>query len=607
MSDLTAPLIRPDTALQSLRDAGYSLTDAIGEIVDNSIQGSARSVRIDWTLEEVPRGPRSNRMKTEVRSLAIADDGTGIPKDILAQTLTLGFSTRYNDRAGIGRYGVGYKLGTISQCQRLEVYTRPAFLRAEWDEATESWVPRDPNTEGRVFFSYLDLEEIADPDPETRQTTYEVREDVPIPEEYASLMVDEDGQPSTGTLVVWKKLDKVNEQGAFSETVNERLRPLEYFLRRTYRYYIDGGLEIYVPGREGPLPPYDPAFLLYNPEAEELAPETPMTGDVVEAGEFEIDGEPVRWRVTLTPEVTRLKRGGGGVEGPDGARQFAPLHIPDNQGKLSFLRQEREISYTIVPKMLPSDKFDPSRNLDRFIAIEVWFPAALDEYFQVRHVKRGVEPVDKLRRSLRQTLEKPVKTARERIRRVWAQTRPRPEAVEVTLNRRQAAESAVNSVATRLTSGRAGLNVTPEESREKLDAVAREIGIHGADARAEFVSRAEKQRIVSFDTEWRGKGMLEIEHLNRTVVVALNRRHPFIRHTYLPLRDALDKGVDQLQPFQVQGLLENAANGIDLLFFAYAEAENMSPTPDEDYEELREDWGKFASVFLHDMKRVEIG
>src|SRR5690606_11310417 len=101
MSERTAPLIRPDTALQSLRDAGYTLADAVGEIIDNSIQGSARKVRIDWELEDVPKSPTSRRTKTEVRSLAIADDGIGIPEDILARTLTLGFSTRYNDRTGI--------------------------------------------------------------------------------------------------------------------------------------------------------------------------------------------------------------------------------------------------------------------------------------------------------------------------------------------------------------------------------------------------------------------------------------------------------------------------------------------------------------------------
>ena len=603
MSELTAPLIRPDTALESLRDAGYSLTDAIGEIVDNSIQGSARSVRLDWKLEEVSRGPRSKRTKMEVRSLAVADDGAGIPEDILARTLTLGFSTRYNDRTGIGRYGVGFKLATISQCRRLEIYTRPAFLHAMVDEENDEWTPRDPNVGGHVFSSYLDLDEIAS----GGQTAYEVRDDVPIPEEYAEMMMDSDGQPTTGTLIVWKKLDRVNEQGAFSETVGERLRPLEYFLRRAYRYYIDGGLDIYVPGQEMPLAPYDPAFLLDNPHADDLAPEASMTGEIVEEDVFDVDGEHVRWRVALTPEVTRLKRGGGGTEGPDGDKQFAPLHIPDNQGKLSFLRRDREISYTIVPKMLPSDKHDPSRNLDRFIAIEVWFPPALDEYFRVRHVKRGVEPVDKLRTKLRQTLEKPVRTARERIRKVWGRAAPPKSSVASVLGRRQAAEDAVQSIASRLTGGRAGLDGTAEDTRDRLDEIAQEIGIEDPKLRAEFVAQAEQQPVLSFDTEWRGKGMIEIEHLNRTVVVAINRRHPFIRQTYLPLRDALDRGVDQLEPFQVQGLLENAADGIDLLLFAYAKAENMSPTPDEDYEELREDWGKFASVFLRDMKRVDVG
>ena len=607
MNDLTAPLIRPDTALQSMRDTGYSLADAVGEIVDNSIQGGARTVRIDWELGEMPRSPKSTKTKRIVESLAIADDGAGIPQDILARALTLGFSTRYDDRSGIGRYGVGFKLATISQCKRLEVYTRPAFLRADHDEETDEWTMREPNTEGRVFSSYLDLDEITDPDPEKRQVEYVVRDDVPVPEEYERLLADDKGKPRTGTLIVWEKLDRVNEQGAFSETVDERLQPLEQFLRRAYRFFIDAGLKIYVPGQEEPLPLYDPAFLLDNPDADKLAPTWSMAGEVVEEGRFEIDGEEVRYRVTLTPEATRLKRGGGGEDGPDSPNQFKSLAIPDNQSKISFLRHMREISYTIVPKMLPSDDLDKNRNLDRFIAIEVWFPPTLDEYFRVRHVKRGVEPVDKLRERLRALLEKPVLLARRRIRTLWGRKQQPSQPDTPEPEGRREAEDLVAALAPRLTVGQAGQDVTVETTRKRLERAAREMGIEDDAKLQKFVEQALERPIVSIDTGWRGKGMLDIEHLNRTVVVAINREHPFIRQTYLPLREAAEKGADQLEAYQVQGLLENAAQGIDLLFFAYATAENMHPKPEKAYGELRADWGKFASVFLHDMKRVEVG
>ena len=83
------------------------------------------------------------------------------------------------------------------------------------------------------------------------------------------------------------------------------------------------------------------------------------------------------------------------------------------------MRNGREIYYDVIPRMFPSPvDIKP----DRFIGVEVSFPASLDEYFQVRHVKRGAEPVNKLREEIRKFLEKPIKEARRRIRERWDKT-----------------------------------------------------------------------------------------------------------------------------------------------------------------------------------------
>ena len=61
---------------------------------------------------------------------AVSDDGSGIAAEILAHVLTVGFSTRYGSREGIGRFGVGFKLASISQAKHMDLFTRPAFLNA---------------------------------------------------------------------------------------------------------------------------------------------------------------------------------------------------------------------------------------------------------------------------------------------------------------------------------------------------------------------------------------------------------------------------------------------------------------------------------------------
>ena len=91
-----------------------------------------------------------------------------------------------------------------------------------------------------------------------------------------------------------------------------------------------------------------------------------------------------------------------------------------------MVRNGREINYDIVPRLLPQgiDK------VDRYIGIEVAFPAVLDEFFQVRNVKRGAVPVDKLRAELRKWLDRPVGAARREIRRHWGEVEIQQQAKE---------------------------------------------------------------------------------------------------------------------------------------------------------------------------------
>src|SRR2546427_9625327 len=134
-----APLIRADRALESSRDAGFDLNAASGEPADNSIEAGARRIHIE--AFKVGRGGGSRHTES-ISEIAFADDGTGIPYTILANTLTVGFSTRYGSRKGLGRFGMGLKLAALSQGRRLEIYTKPAGSQ-------------------QIFYAYFDLDEIS--------------------------------------------------------------------------------------------------------------------------------------------------------------------------------------------------------------------------------------------------------------------------------------------------------------------------------------------------------------------------------------------------------------------------------------------------------------
>ena len=137
-------LIAADKALVSLRSSGHDYMSAVGEVVDNSLQANARHVRVRLFTTKKKIG--KNAKATEVvERLAVGDDGDGMDVATLHNALKLGYSSRYNDRSGIGRFGVGAKLGGISHAKRIELYSR--------QDAKAPWLR-----------TYIDLDEIENRD-----------------------------------------------------------------------------------------------------------------------------------------------------------------------------------------------------------------------------------------------------------------------------------------------------------------------------------------------------------------------------------------------------------------------------------------------------------
>ena len=95
----------------SLRDIGYDFHTAIADLVDNSIAAGATRVNVETIFE--PNGSY----------VLLSDDGRGMTEDGLLEALRFG-SRRTYGRNELGRFGLGLKTGTFSQCRRLTVVTR---------------------------------------------------------------------------------------------------------------------------------------------------------------------------------------------------------------------------------------------------------------------------------------------------------------------------------------------------------------------------------------------------------------------------------------------------------------------------------------------------
>lgn len=93
----------------ALRSIGYSFEAAVADIVDNSLDASARSVLI-----------RLITRRGKPMDLAIWDDGCGMSPSTLKEAMRFG-SDINQEISRLGKFGLGLKLASLSQCRELRV------------------------------------------------------------------------------------------------------------------------------------------------------------------------------------------------------------------------------------------------------------------------------------------------------------------------------------------------------------------------------------------------------------------------------------------------------------------------------------------------------
>lgn len=106
----------PSILLESLRNMGYTLKSAIADIIDNSISAAAKHIAIQF---------RGN-MDIEEPWIAICDDGEGMDRATLLNSMKFGSRELDGGRGGamdLGRFGLGMKTASISQCRKLTVFS----------------------------------------------------------------------------------------------------------------------------------------------------------------------------------------------------------------------------------------------------------------------------------------------------------------------------------------------------------------------------------------------------------------------------------------------------------------------------------------------------
>ena len=135
-AELTTLEIAPHAGalLKSLRGFGYSPETALADLVDNSISAGADLIElsIDWNDGD----PR----------ICVRDDGPGMSFDALCEGMRFGGDADVKRGPDdLGRFGLGMKTASLSQCQRLTVVSchTGSISSMSWDvekvRRTKSW------------------------------------------------------------------------------------------------------------------------------------------------------------------------------------------------------------------------------------------------------------------------------------------------------------------------------------------------------------------------------------------------------------------------------------------------------------------------------------
>ncbi len=552
--------VAPDTALESMRASDFDCYSAYGEVIDNSIQAFATDIKI--LIEE--RKDRENSRSKKIDKVIFVDNGIGMDIDLLHKCLKLGHSSRYNDRTGIGRFGVGMTLGAIHECRRIDVYSKVK---------NNNW-----------YYTYLDLDEIKDgslkflPKPIPKKPDNEISN-------YVS---------ESGTVVVWSKYDKQIE--TFETIVNES----HVWIGRTFRKFIwgeaTGYQEIQISLNNKVVKAIDPLYVNKNKtgfeneaKAELLTPQ-----DFEWNIPFEVNStkqkSKIKINISLLPDEYRRKRGAGGD-------QFAIDRSIDRNEGISILRKDREVFFGLMPhanKLNGSN--DGDRNVTRFIGCEISFNPELDTDFEVKNIKRGCVPARELKVVLIDKMAPTFNTLRERIRDRWNEI-DRETISNITNGNADIGISSTHSDTNKfLKEAKSSLMKGNKINNQENDVtIGKKINPKASDSEIKKVIQGLKENGITIDEkEFIGDSFIDIEHGNQLKTLFYNTNSTF----YKAYSDILNELKDQNKE-----LATNYKVLLDLVFVGYMLAES-SIDPNEKMDgasftdELKQYWSINLSKIL---------
>lgn len=262
VSDEDCDHAEPNAAamIESLRAFGYQLPSAVADLVDNSIFAKAKNIWIDFSWN----GAES--------TICITDDGVGMNEQCLVDAMRPGSRNplESRDAKDLGRFGLGLKTASFSQCRRLVVVSK----QANHPETTRCW----------------DLDFVAQ-----RNKWLLLRDGGATARGAGGRLRD----LQHGTAVLWQKMDRLVadqdvDDDAQKHFFHARIEAVERHLGMVYHRFLAGGRRLRIHVNGNVVAAWDP-FLTSEPTVQHLPEE-----------ELALGGARVSVSPYVLPHVSRL-------------------------------------------------------------------------------------------------------------------------------------------------------------------------------------------------------------------------------------------------------------------------------------------------------------
>lgn len=578
------PLFLGQTLVKSLRDLGYnSTTSAVCEHVDNAIQWGAKEIRVYFHQSGSKGGYNIDTL--------VLDNGQGMASHVLKAATAFGGSMVYENRGGIGRYGMGMKAAALSMSPVLELYS--------WQE------PR------AIYNMTLDVEDISNnrsnlielPDPTlidelpsevveilTRPMIFPKR-----PDETQTLFAHDredlrERLGKSGTIVFMPNCDRVTYRKA--QTLVEHATKE---MGRIYRRQIDKGLKLYVNNRL--VEAFDPTYWMTTARHTQVEGLTVTQSRLVKSWQIPI---PVEEHSTRTaPATVRLYV----LPYEDWGRMSRKvlkndLHVFDDH-TVSFVRNDREVGIGSEAKLKLR-----KHHTNNWVRLQVDFTGELDEAFGVAANKQGVRPKGYVYDKIVEHIGEEVQSLRQSILRLKADQAAGKSGARVSEAERRATD-------TDALQGKPLPVPAPETEAEKaaLEDNLRALAIvlkRDEESDEEAFERIKASRYVTVfkhDDYW---PFYHCDFKYGKVILTINTAHAFFKKIWQPLSE-IAKTIDAVGETDgdedgVAVETSAAANcaeilvSLQLLLHALARTQGQMSAHDDDgehrqlFEKLRREW-----------------